>query len=392
MKTALTIGVLGCAIGAASGKVALKETFDDDSWKDSWVTSNWKGSDNGKWERSSGLWSTDAERDAGLRTTEDFRFYTIGTEFEPVSTVDSDLVVQFSVKHEKREYSFCGGGYVKLAPKGTDLATFNGDTPYSIMFGPDMCGYDVNRVHVIFNHKGENLLREPDIKLDHNVKNAFTHLYTLVLRKDKTYSVLVDLEEVASGSLWDDWKFPQKLIPDPNDKKPADWVDAKKIADPEDKKPDGWDDIPATIPDPDATMPADWDEEDDGEWEAPKIKNPEYKGEWKPKMIDNPDYKGEWKAKEIENPEYDPSIANYPDIGVLDVEVWVVNSGSIFDNFFIGDNLDEAREFAAETFTKTQEGEKDAKKVYDDAIEAAKKSEEEEEDDDDVDEVVRDEL
>jgi calreticulin len=28
----------------------------------------------------------------------------------------------------------------------------------------------------------------------------------------------------------------------------------------------------------------DWDDEDDGEWEAPTIPNPEYKGEWKPKM------------------------------------------------------------------------------------------------------------
>jgi hypothetical protein len=28
----------------------------------------------------------------------------------------------------------------------------------------------------------------------------------------------------------------------------------------------------------------DWDDEDDGEWEAPTVPNPEYKGEWKPKM------------------------------------------------------------------------------------------------------------
>jgi calreticulin len=28
----------------------------------------------------------------------------------------------------------------------------------------------------------------------------------------------------------------------------------------------------------------DWDDEDDGEWEAPTIPNPEYKGEWKAKM------------------------------------------------------------------------------------------------------------
>lgn len=40
-----------------------------------------------------------------------------------------------------------------------------------------------------------------------------------------------------------------------------------------------------------ASKPDDWDDEEDGEWEAPLIDNPEFKGEWKPKMIPNPDYK-----------------------------------------------------------------------------------------------------
>lgn len=71
---------------------------------------------------------------------------------------------------------------------------------------------------------------------------------------------------------------------DPKATKPEDWDEREKIADPEDKKPEGWDDIPATLPDPDAKKPEDWDDEDDGEWEAPTIPNPEYKGEWKPKM------------------------------------------------------------------------------------------------------------
>lgn len=48
----------------------------------------------------------------------------------------------------------------------------------------------------------------------------------------------------------------------------------------------------------------DWDDEDDGEWEAPMIPNPEYKGEWTPKMIDNPRYKGEWTPKMIPNPDF----------------------------------------------------------------------------------------
>ena len=52
------------------------------------------------------------------------------------------------------------------------------------MFGPDLCGYDVSRIHLIFEHNGENLLKEDEIKLDYADKDEFTHLYTLVLEKD----------------------------------------------------------------------------------------------------------------------------------------------------------------------------------------------------------------
>lgn len=71
---------------------------------------------------------------------------------------------------------------------------------------------------------------------------------------------------------------------DPKATKPKDWDEREMIDDPEDKKPAGWDDIPATIPDPDAKKPEDWDDEDDGEWEAPTIPNPDFKGEWKAKQ------------------------------------------------------------------------------------------------------------
>ena len=35
-------------------------------------------------------------------------------------------------------------------------------------------------------------------------------------------------------------------------------------------------------------QPEDWDEEEDGEWMAPTIPNPEYKGPWKPKVYRAP--------------------------------------------------------------------------------------------------------
>jgi calnexin len=71
------------------------------------------------------------------------------------------------------------------------------------------------------------------------------------------------------------------------------------------------------------TKPQDWDDEEDGEFAAPKIpnpkcatvsgcgewvrptkSNPEYKGKWSAPKIANPDYKGIWYAPKIPNPEY----------------------------------------------------------------------------------------
>ena len=67
-------------------------------------------------------------------------------------------------------------------------------------------------------------------------------------------------------------------------------MDEKKIPDPEDVKPEGYDDLLKDSR-PGRGEADDWDDEDDGEWEAPEIDNPDYKGPWKQKKIDNPDYK-----------------------------------------------------------------------------------------------------
>merc|ERR1719197_164178 len=181
---------------------------------------------------------------------------------KPSTSKGKTLVVQFSAKIENHQYAFCGGGYMKLLPEGTKQATFGGDDEYHIMFGPDLCGYDVSHIHAIFNHKGENLLKTDKINLEYSDKNEYTHLYTLVVEPDGTYEVLFDMESKAKGKIVEDWGFPKPMIDDPSDKKPADWVDEKEIDDPE------------------ATKPEDWDDEDDGEWEPPLIDNPEFKGEW----------------------------------------------------------------------------------------------------------------
>merc|ERR1712118_544360 len=141
------------------------------------------------------------------------------------------------------------------------------------------------------------------------------------------------------------------MMDDPEDKKPDDWVEEKRIVDAAAKKPD------------------DWDDEEDGEWEAP--------------MIDNPDYKGFWEAKN-DNPEYedDNTVYKYADFGFIGFDLWQVKGGTIFDNVIVCDDKAEADTFAAK-WKAVSEVEKAEKKKEEDS---KKKKKEDEADDDDDDE------
>merc|ERR1719188_1839783 len=93
----------------------------------------------------------------GLKTSQDAKFYMTARNFdEAYENKDGDLVVQLSVKHEQK--IDCGGGYVKVYAPGTDLKSLDGESPYNIMFGPDICGSSKKMVHVIFSKDGENHL------------------------------------------------------------------------------------------------------------------------------------------------------------------------------------------------------------------------------------------
>jgi len=244
-------------------------------------------------------------------------------------------------------------------PAGVDQEDLNNESPYNIMFGPDICG-STKRTHVIFNYKGENKLVKREVKAE---TDELTHVYTLIVRPDQTYEVLIDGEPVQSGDLVDDWDFlPAKEIFDPSVSKPEDWVDLREIDDPEDIKPEDYDSVPAEIPDPKAAKPEDWDSELDGEWEPNTIPNPEYQGEWKPKKISNPEYKGEWVHPKISNPDYshDATIYSYESFKYLGLEIWQVKSGTIFDNFLVTDDVEYAKEVAKRA-EASREGEKAAK-------------------------------
>jgi calreticulin len=369
MKALLLLGLLFFA-AIAQAEVYFSEEFND-GWEQRWVVSkNRPEEERGAFEISAGKYHSDAEADKGLKTTQDARFYQISADFPEFSNKGKTLVLQYSVKHEQN--IDCGGGYVKLFPAGLNQEDLNGDSVYNIMFGPDICG-TTRRTHVIFNYKGKNYLRKNDLRTE---SNEYTHVYTLIVNPNNTYTVLIDNSQIGHGSRLEDFGIlPPKEINDPEQSKPADWVDTKTIADPEAVKPEGWDEIPKTITDPNAARPDDWDDELDGEWEAPEVSNPEYKGPWVAPQIPNPEYKGEWVHPKVPNPEYveDNEIYAYDSNKYLAVEIWQVKSGSIFDRFLLTDDVDLAHEWAEKSIAQNK-AENEAKKA-----EQEKKQKEEEE-------------
>jgi len=103
--------------------------------------------------------------------------------------------------------------------------------------------------------------------------------------------------------------------------------------------------------------PDDWEEDIHGEWEAPTIPNPKceaapgcgeyeaplirnvnYKGKWKAPMIDNPAFKGVWKARQIPNPNYfeDAHPHNFMAITAVGFDLWEVNKKLGFTNIYVG--------------------------------------------------------
>jgi calreticulin len=183
----LQLVVAFCLLAVASATIHYQEKFEDETYADRWVTSDFKKSEGtqGKFTHTAGKWYGSAEQDKGIQTSQDARFYAMSSKIPtPFSNKGKDLVIQFSVKHEQK--LDCGGGYIKLMPKKTDQAKFGGDSEYFIMFGPDICGVSTKRVHAIFNYKGTNLLIKKTVECE---TDQLTHVYTLIVHPDNTYEI-----------------------------------------------------------------------------------------------------------------------------------------------------------------------------------------------------------
>ena len=118
--------------------------------------------------------------DIGIQTSEDAKFYALSAKFaKPFHNKGKKLVIQFTVKHEQN--IDCGGGYVKVFNSDLDQTDMHGETPYLIMFGPDICGPGTKKVHVIFNYKGKNLLTKKDIRCKVSCTKNINSCYQQVL-------------------------------------------------------------------------------------------------------------------------------------------------------------------------------------------------------------------
>lgn len=390
------------------GFVYFAEHFDDLAlYKSRWVLSNAKKDDtdesiakyNGEWSVEATL-ENSLKGNLGLVLKSKAKHHAISAKlFTPFVFDKKPFIVQYEVNFQNG--LDCGGAYIKLLTdsKELNLKNFQDKTPYSIMFGPDKCGTDA-KLHFIFRHENprngtitEKHCKHPSGKIEEFFKDKKSHLYTLVLKPDNSFEILVDSAVVNQGNLLEDFNppvNPPAEIEDPEDKKPSEWDEREKIVDPDAKKPNDWDedapqqipdpnavkpedwldDEPETKPDPNAVKPSDWDDEMDGEWEAPLINNPKcekvgcgdwkpplidnpnYKGKWYPPMIDNPNYKGKWKPRKIPNPDFyeDKTPFKMSSIGAVGIELWSMTDGIYFDNIVITDDKLVADQWAKDTW------------------------------------------
>ncbi|KAJ1976685.1 hypothetical protein H4R34_003884 [Dimargaris verticillata] len=342
-----------------NAKVYLEETFDTLD-EQRWVASSAKP-DFGPWKLNSGSVVADPVKSLGLQTGEDYRFYAISAPLTSLfDTQGKDLVLQYSVRFD--QVITCSGAYIKLLPEGFDPHQFNGESPYSIMFGPDLCGSS-HEVKALLGYQGKNYQLKKSIA---PINDQLTHVYTLVIKPNRTYRILLDGAEKASGHIEDDWDIlAPRTMADPNAIQPDDWEDRYTIPDPEYVQPVDYNPGPETIPDPSAKQPDNWDESIQGPWSAPSVPNPDYKP-WKPRMIANPNFQGPWTPPIIANPDYidDPDAFMYR-VSHVGFDLWQVTAGVIFDNILVTDDSAYAQEFAQRTVDNLREREKEEKRKLD---------------------------
>ncbi|XP_042526550.1 calreticulin-3 isoform X2 [Dipodomys spectabilis] len=350
-----------CALRVVLATVYFREEFlDGERWRNRWVQST-NDSNFGHFTVSSGKFYGHKEKDKGLQTTQNGRFYAISARFKPFSSKGKTLVVQYTVKHEQK--MDCGGGYVKIFPADLDQRNLNARSPYYVMFGPDICGFDIKTVHVILYFKNQYHSNKKHIRCK---VDAFTHLYTLVLRPDLTYEVRIDGQAIESGSVEYDWQLTSL--------KNAEKAEAQARGPARARGATAQDWEQHFL---DASAPSDWNSELDGDWQAAMLQKPPYQDGLRAEGID----RDVWLHKKMQSASYllQQDLLEFENIGAIGLELWQVRSGTIFDNFLITDDEDYAVKFGKATWgeTKGPEREMDAIQAKEELKQAREEDEQE---------------
>ena len=136
----------------------------------------------------------------------------------PIDNTEKCLMLQYEVRFQKSLE--CGGAYIKLRRDGSiqSAEDLRDDTPFVVMFGPDICG-KMDRIHVIIPHFNPVSGKWSEHRLRGGPRPANdtrTHLYTLVIRRDDSVEILIDQINKFTGSLHTDFDPPFSAPPYPS--------------------------------------------------------------------------------------------------------------------------------------------------------------------------------
>jgi calnexin len=114
----------------------------------------------------------------------------ISTTLPRIDPANRTIVLQYEMRPQMA--FTCSGAYIKVfSTPDFDPRRLSNETRYAIMFGPDRCASS-NRIHFIFQHFHpirkrwlQKALRDPP----EAPTDIYTHLYTLVIRPNATFSM-----------------------------------------------------------------------------------------------------------------------------------------------------------------------------------------------------------
>jgi hypothetical protein len=224
----------------------------------------------------------------------------VSTAFQKKIHVENKTII---IQYEVRPQSglTCSGAYLKVFSDERFLPSLlTNETRYTILFGPDRCADDA-QIRFIYNHFHPVRRVYLAKALRHRIRpplDALTHLYTLVIRPNASFSIWVDNVEKKNGSLFFDFTPPL--------------LEPREIDDSTDVRP----------------------------------KN--FAGKWKPRKIRNPNYF------------MDLQPSNFPPFTGVGFELWATNRDIAFSNLLIAHNEEALRRWNAGDFLARQRAQRES--------------------------------